>query len=66
MMKWLTAVFGMVSAVLYGLMQKRRVDASEDVREYEKAGSEAMVSGLKNEQEVRNEDVNTVDRNHFK
>jgi len=44
---------------------KIKAEAEETAREYENAGSEAMISGLKKEAKVRNETINTSNRSHF-
>ena len=43
-----------------------KAETEEVAREYERAGSEAMVAGLNKEKEVQNEVINPDDsRNHF-
>jgi len=42
-----------------------KAQAEEAAREYENAGSEAMIGGLQNELKVTNEDIDNLNRNHF-
>lgn len=65
-------VGGFLIIGLYALFQRElkksaeeRLEAEETAREYEKAGSEALVSGLKREQKKSNESIDTDKRDHF-
>lgn len=69
---WLAAAGAFAVAVMYALQQKakaqsaeQRADMAEAAREYENAGSEAMVTGLHNEHKVRNEKADPDKRDHF-
>lgn len=42
-----------------------KAESEEAAREYERAGSEALIGGLKREQEKTNEAIDTDKRDHF-
>ena len=44
---------------------KIKAETEEAAREYERAGSEALIGGLKREQEKADEDIDTVNRTDF-
>ena len=55
---------GKAASAKVDLEQERR-ERSDAAREYEQAGSEAMVSGLEKEQEVEHETVDASRRDYF-
>ena len=68
----LAAIGGVLLAVLSAFKKGEKsgkaqvkAEAEEAARAYQEAGSEAMVTGLKAEQEIKNEKVNTTKRDHF-
>ena len=44
---------------------KIKAESEEAAREYERAGSEALIGGLNREQEKADEDIDTVNRTDF-
>ena len=42
-----------------------KAETEEAAREYQNAGSEALIGGLEDEQKVKNEKVDTDKRDHF-
>ena len=44
---------------------KIKAESEEAAREYERAGSEALIGGLNREQEKTNEAIDTDKRDHF-
>ena len=71
-MKYITPILAVISAVFWGLLQREKkeqaqgkVEREETAREYENAGSEALINGLEKEQQVNNETIDTSKRDHF-
>ena len=65
-------LLGMVSALLYAVLQKTKAkqaqeerDRAEQSREVEQLGVEAMVGGLENEKVKRHEEIDTSNRDYF-
>ena len=69
---YLAAAASLLAVVFYALFQKKRADEAsaalereETAREYQQAGSEALIGGLKREEEAKHEKIDTVKRDHF-
>ena len=69
---YITAAASVAAVIFYALFQRQKAARAEEkaereeaVREYQQAGYEALVGGLKNEERAKNEKVNTARRDHF-
>ena len=72
MKAYIAAGASILAVVFYAMFQKKRADRAaealereEAAREYEQAGSEALIGGLTREERAKNEKVDTVKRDHF-
>ena len=59
------ALFASFRAGAKGKANEIKAQQEQAAREYEKAGSEALIGGLENEQKVKDEEVDTTKRDHF-
>lgn len=69
---WAIAGLAILATVAYALFRteqarraKEKLKGVQQARETERKAGEALVDGLKKEQEVRNEEVDTNRRDHF-
>ena len=65
-------IFGVIAAIFTawfkgGQFKENEIKAKseETAREYQQAGSEAIIGGIEKENQVRNEKVDTDSRSHF-
>ena len=61
----IAAIFGAFFAGSKSKANEIKAETEEAAREYQNAGSEALIGGLEDEQKVKNEQVDTDKRDHF-
>ena len=59
------AIFSAFRAGSKSKTHEIKAQQEEAAREYEKAGSEALIGGLEKERQAKDEEVDTTKRDHF-